>query len=111
MMFKTHIGVTEDRFSVVYLRPETAQGVFVNFKNIQRTRGKRSRSASAMLARASATKSLRGTSRSAPANSSRWKWNSSASLAPTLNWFKYWKDYCRKFVDSLGVKDENAPFP
>jgi hypothetical protein len=46
---------------------------------------KRSRSASAMLARASATKSLRGTSLSAPANSSRWKWNSSASRAPTLN--------------------------
>jgi glycyl-tRNA synthetase len=62
MMFKTHIGVTEDSSSVVYLRPETAQGVFVNFKNIQRTMRKRSRSASAMLARASATKLLRGTS-------------------------------------------------
>ena len=37
MMFKTHIGVTEDASSAVYLRPETAQGVFVNFKNVQRT--------------------------------------------------------------------------
>jgi glycyl-tRNA synthetase len=36
MMFKTHIGVLEDDSSVVYLRPETAQGVFVNFKNVQR---------------------------------------------------------------------------
>ena len=76
LMFKTHQGVTEDSASEVYLRPETAQGIFVNFKN-------RYPSASARWARASATRLPRATSPSAPASSSRWSLSSSASRAPT----------------------------
>jgi glycyl-tRNA synthetase len=67
-----------------YLRPETAQGIFVNFKNVMRARRARSRrSASPRSARASATRSPRATSSSAPASSSRWRWSSSSCRAPT----------------------------
>ncbi len=66
LMFKTFQGVTEDAKAVVYLRPETAQGIFVNFKNVQRTSRK---------------KSLPATSPSAPENSSRWNWNFSVNPA------------------------------
>ena len=57
LMFKTAIGVTEDSSSTCYLRPETAQGIFVNFANIQRTTAASSRSVSARSARRSATRS------------------------------------------------------
>lgn len=83
LMFKTHQGVVEDSSTTVYLRPETAQGIFVNFKAVQRTSRKRCPSASARSARASATRSPRGTSPSGPGSSSRWSWNSSAFPAQT----------------------------
>ena len=87
LMFKTFIGVTEDTTNTVYLRPETAQGIFVNFKNVQRTcrerRAKRSRSGSDRSVSPSATRSRRGTSSSGPASSSRWNLSSSASPGPT----------------------------
>ena len=82
LMFKTHQGVTEDTAAEVYLRPETAQGIFVNFKNISARRAARSRSASARSARASATRSRRATLSSASASSSRWSSSSSASRTP-----------------------------
>ena len=85
LMFKTAIGVTEDSSSTCYLRPETAQGIFVNFSNIQRTTRRKLRSASARSARRSATRSRRATSRSARASLSRWSANSSASPARTSN--------------------------
>ena len=74
MMFKTFQGVTEDSQSEVYLRPETAQGIFVNFRNVQRRSGN-----------PSATRSRRATLRSVRASSSRWSWNSSASRGPIWN--------------------------
>ena len=68
LMFKTFQGVTEDAKNVVYLRPETAQGIFVNFKNVQRT-----------------SRSHRVTSHSVHVSSSRWNLNSSANRIQTLN--------------------------
>ena len=82
LMFKTAIGVTEDSSSTCYLRPETAQGIFVNFANIQRTTRPSCPSACARWARLSATRSPRATSPSAPASLSRWSVSSSASPAP-----------------------------
>lgn len=85
LMFKTFIGVTEDSTSTVYLRPETAQGIFVNFKNVQRTTRKKYLSASVKSARASATKSHPATSSSASVNLNKWNLNFSASPAPISN--------------------------
>ena len=78
LMFKTHAGPVEDAGAVAYLRPETAQGMFVNFTNVLQTPAARSRrSASPRSASRSATRSRRGTSCSAPVSSSRWRWSSS----------------------------------
>ena len=79
LMFKTHAGPVEDESTVAYLRPETAQGMFVNFKNvIQTTRARSRRSASPSRARASATRSRPATSCSARVSSSRWSSSTSS---------------------------------
>jgi len=85
LMFKTFQGVVEDAKSAIYLRPETAQGIFLNFKNVQRTTRKKFRSASVRSANRSATKSPRGTSFSGPANSNKWNSSSFANPAPKWN--------------------------
>lgn len=85
LMFKTFIGVTEDTTSTVYLRPETAQGIFVNFKNVQRTTRKRFLSESDKSAKVSATKSLPATSFSASVSLNKWNLNSSANPERTSN--------------------------
>ena len=84
MMLKTYLGPVESEEGLHYLRPETAQGIFVNFLNVQTTVARASpRSASARWARASATRSRPATSSSARASSSRWRWSTSSSRAPT----------------------------
>ena len=110
MMFKTHIGVTEDTSSVVYLRPETAQGVFVNFKNIQRTMRKK-----IPFGVCNAGKSFRN--EITPGNFTfrtrefeQLEMEFFCKPGTDLDWFAYWKNYCRKFLDSLGVKDAGLRF-
>ena len=85
LMFKTFQGVTEDAKNTVYLRPETAQGIFVNFKNVQRTSRRKFRSESARSVNLSATRSLPVTLPSVPVSSSRWSWNFSASRTRIWN--------------------------
>ena len=78
LMFKTFMGPVEEQAAVVYLRPETAQGIYVNYLNVlQSRRASGFRSASRRSARRSATRSRRATSSSAPASSSRWRCSSS----------------------------------
>ena len=110
MMFKTHIGVTEDASSTVYLRPETAQGVFVNFKNVQRVTRKK-----LPFGICNAGKSFRN--EITPGNFTfrtrefdQLEMEFFCKPGTDLEWFAYWKEYCRKFLDSLGVKDENLRF-
>ena len=92
LMFKTFQGVTEDSQNEIYLRPETAQGIFVNFKNVAAHHAQEAcPSASHRSANPSATRSRPATSPSAPASSSRWSWSSSASPATDLEWFEYWQ--------------------
>lgn len=110
MMFKTHIGVTDDASSVVYLRPETAQGVFVNFKNVARTTRKK-----LPFGICNAGKSFRN--EITPGNFTfrtrefeQLEMEFFCKPGTDLEWFAYWKDYCIKFVQSLGVKGENLRF-
>ena len=72
LMFKTFQGVTEDAKNTVYLRPETAQGIFVNFKNVQRTSRKKIPSVSDRSESLSATRSPRVILPSVPGSLSRW---------------------------------------
>ena len=110
MMFKTHIGVTDDSSSLVYLRPETAQGVFVNFKNVQRATRKK-----LPLGICNAGKSFRN--EITPGNFTfRTREFEQLELeffcqpGTDLEWFAHWKKQCLDFIDSLGVKPENLRY-
>ena len=77
LMFETHVGPVKDTASIAYLRPETAQGIFINFKNVLVRRRSRP-SGSRRRASPSATRSRPETSSSARASSSRWRWSTSS---------------------------------
>ena len=80
-LLKTFLGPVADEEGLHYLRPETAQGIFVNFKNVMTTARKKPPFGIAQIGKASATRSRRATSSSGPASSSRWRWSSSSSPA------------------------------
>ena len=110
MMFKTHIGVTEDDASIVYLRPETAQGVFTNFKNVQRACRKK-----LPFGICNAGKSFRN--EITPGNFTfrtrefeQLEMEFFGKPETDLEWFEYWKKYCIQFVESLGIREENLRF-
>ena len=110
MMFKTHIGVTEDASATVYLRPETAQGVFVNFKNVQRACRRK-----LPFGICSAGKSFRN--EITPGNFTfrtrefeQLEMEFFCKPGTDLEWFAYWKEYCRDFVHSLGIRLDNLRF-
>lgn len=110
MMFKTHIGVTEDSQSEVYLRPETAQGVFVNFKNVQRTMRKKIPFGIANIGKAFRNEITPGNFTFRTREFTQMELEFFCKPGTDLEWFKYWKDYCIKFVQDLGIKTENLRF-
>ena len=106
-LLRTYLGATEDEAGLAYLRPETAQGIFINFRNVLQTSGRRSRSASGRSASRSATRSPRATSSSAPASSSRWRWSSSSSRAATRNGTTTGSPPGMAWYTGLGVQEAN----
>ena len=110
MMFKTHIGVTDDSKSVVYLRPETAQGVFVNFKNVQRATRRKLPLGIANVGKSFRNEITPGNFIFRTREFSQMELEFFCKPGTDLDWFKYWKDYSIKFVESLGIKDENLRF-
>lgn len=110
MMFKTHIGVTDDASSVVYLRPETAQGVFVNFKNVQRATRKKLPFGICNTGKSFRNEITPGNFTFRTREFDQCEMEFFCKPGTDLEWFAYWKEYCRKFVDSLGVKDENLRY-
>ncbi len=107
MMFKTFQGVTEDSASEVYLRPETAQGIFVNFKNIQRTTRRKVPFGVAQVGKSFRNEITPETLLSVRASLSRWSWSFSASRAQTLSGFDYWRGFCRDWLIGLNMREEN----
>ena len=110
MMFKTHIGVTEDASSVVYLRPETAQGVFVNFKNVQRVTRKKLPFGICNTGKSFRNEITPGNFTFRPREFEQCELEFFCKPGTDLEWFNYWKEYCRKFLEALGVKPENLRF-
>ena len=110
MMFKTHIGVTDDASSVVYFRPETAQGVFVNFKNVQRATRKKLPFGICNTGKSFRNEITPGNFTFRTREFDQCEMEFFCKPGTDLEWFAYWKEYCRKFVDSLGVKDENLRY-
>ena len=107
LMFKTAIGVTEDSSSTCYLRPETAQGIFVNFQNIQRTTRKKIPFGVGQVGKSFRNEITPGNFTFRTREFEQMELEFFCKPGTDLEWFKYWKDYCHNFLLSLGMKDEN----
>ena len=107
LMFKTAIGVTEDSSSTCYLRPETAQGIFVNFANIQRTTRRKLPFGVCQVGKAFRNEITPGNFTFRTREFEQMELEFFCKPGTDLEWFAYWKDYCHKFLLSLGMKDEN----
>ncbi|MFA6755131.1 MAG: glycine--tRNA ligase [Bacilli bacterium] len=110
MMFKTHIGVTEDTKSLVYLRPETAQGVFVNFANVQRTTRRKIPFGICNVGKAFRNEITPGNFTFRMREFTQMEMEFFCKPGTDLDWFKYWKNFSISFVKSLGVKDDKLRF-
>ena len=110
MMFKTHIGVTEDSKAVVYLRPETAQGMFVNFKNVIRTTRRKLPIGICNVGRAFRNEITPGQMTFRTREFDQMEMEFFCKPGEDLKWFDYWKKHCLAFVDSLGIKPENLRY-
>ena len=107
MMFKTFQGVTEDSQSEIYLRPETAQGIFVNFKNIARTTRKKIPFGVAQIGKTFRNEITPGNFTFRTREFEQMELEFFCKPGEDLEWFNYWKNYCHQFLLSLGMKDEN----
>ena len=95
LMFKTFQGVTEDAKNTVYLRPETAQGIFVNFKNVQRTSRKKIPFGIGQIGKSFRTREFE-----------QMELEFFCEPGTDMEWFQYWRGFCINWLKSLGMKDE-----
>ena len=107
LMFKTFIGVTEDNTNTVYLRPETAQGIFVNFPAAQRTSRKKLPFGVAQIGKSFRNEITPGNFVFRTREFEQMELEFFCKPGTDLEWFAYWKDYCHKFLLNLGMRDEN----
>ena len=107
LMFKTFQGVTEDAKSEIYLRPETAQGIFVNFMNVMRTSRKKIPFGIAQIGKSFRNEITPGNFTFRTREFEQMELEFFCKPGTDLEWFAYWKDYCRDFLKSLGMKEEN----
>lgn len=110
LMFKTFQGVTEDSTSQIYLRPETCQGIFVNFKNIQRTSRKRVPMGVGQIGKAFRNEITPGNFTFRTREFEQMEYEFFCKPDTDLEWFEYWEKYCKDFLLSLGMKEENVRF-
>ncbi len=107
LMFKTFQGVTEDSASELYLRPETAQGIFVNFPNIARTTRKKLPFGVGQIGKAFRNEITPGNFIFRIREFEQMELEFFCKPGTDLEWFQYWKDYCANFLYTLGIKKEN----
>ena len=107
LMFKTFQGVTEDSKAEIYLRPETAQGIFVDFKNVLRTSRKKMPMGIAQIGKAFRNEITPGNFIFRTREFEQMELEFFVKPGTDLEWHKYWKDYCEKFLLDLGIKKEN----
>ena len=107
LMFKTFQGVTEDTVNTVYLRPETAQGIFVNFKNVARTSRLRVPFGIGQTGKSFRNEITPGNFIFRVREFEQMELEFFCKPGTDLEWFAYWKDYCKNFLISLGLKEEN----
>ena len=107
LMFKTFQGITEDSSNEIYLRPETAQGIFVNFKNVQRSSRKKVPFGIAQIGKSFRNEITPGNFTFRTREFEQMELEFFCKPGTDLEWFGYWKDYCWNFLMSLGVNKEN----
>ena len=107
LMFKTFQGVTEDRTSTLYLRPETAQGIFVNFKNIARTTRKKIPFGVAQIGKSFRNEITPGNFIFRIREFEQMELEFFCKPGTDLEWFEYWRAYCRKWLLDLGINEEH----
>lgn len=107
LMFKTFQGVTEDNKSELYLRPETAQGIFVNFANIQRTSRKKVPFGVAQIGKSFRNEITPGNFIFRVREFEQMELEFFCKPGTDLEWFEYWRSYCKQFLLDLGIKEEN----
>ena len=107
LMFKTFQGVTEDSTATVYLRPETAQGIFVDFKNVLRTTRKKMPMGIAQIGKAFRNEITPGNFTFITREFEQMELEFFCKPGTDLDWFKYWKEFCENWLISLGMKKEN----
>ncbi len=107
LMFKTFQGVTEDSKSELYLRPETAQGIFVNFQNIQRTTRKKVPFGVAQVGKSFRNEITPGNFIFRVREFEQMELEFFCKPGTDLEWFQFWRGYCRDFLLGLGIKEEN----
>lgn len=107
LMFKTFQGVTEDSKAEIYLRPETAQGIFVNFKNVQRTSRKKIPFGIAQVGKSFRNEITPGNFTFRTREFEQMELEFFCKPGTDLEWFAYWKDYCVKWLKDLNMKEEH----
>ena len=107
LMFKTFQGVTEDTSSEIYLRPETAQGIFVNFKNIQRTSRKKVPFGVAQVGKSFRNEITPGNFTFRTREFEQMELEFFCEPGTDLEWFEYWRSFCKEWLLSLNIKEEN----
>ena len=106
LMFKTFQGVTEDAKNTVYLRPETAQGIFVNFKNVQRTSRKKVPFGIGQIGKSFRNEITPGNFTFRTREFEQMELEFFCEPGTDLAWFAYWKEFCINWLKRLGIKDD-----
>ena len=107
LMFKTFIGVTEESSSTVYLRPETAQGIFVNFPAVQRSARKKLPFGICQIGKSFRNEITPGNFVFRTREFEQMELEFFCKPGTDLEWFAYWKNFCHQWLLNLGMKDEN----
>lgn len=107
MMFKTYQGVTEDSKAEIYLRPETAQGIFVNFKNVQRTTRRKLPFGIGQIGKSFRNEITPGNFTFRTREFEQMELEFFCEPGTNLEWFSYWREFCLNWLLNLGIKSES----
>ena len=107
LMFKTFQGVTEDAKNTVYLRPETAQGIFTNFVNVQRTTRRKLPFGIGQIGKSFRNEITPGNFIFRVREFEQMELEFFCKPGTDLEWFQYWRNFCHQWLLSIGLKDEN----
>lgn len=107
LMFKTFQGVTEDAKNEIYIRPETAQGIFVNFSNVQRTSRKKIPFGIGQIGKSFRNEITPGNFIFRTREFEQMELEFFCKPDTDLEWFGYWKEFCKNWLVSIGLRDDS----